>query len=226
MMGKKPSEFIDISLSMEPALPIWPGSVGMKIERLSCFENGNNVNVSMLTCDVHTGTHVETSLHFFPGGDSVTQVPLDTLIGDAYVAHIPAVGVITPDDLAEVNIPAGTERLLLRTENSNLWRTVNGIFQPDFVAPNSDAAQWMVDRGIKLLGVDYLSVELLREDASRNHIVLLSGGVIILEGLNLSRVDQGFYELICLPLKLTGAEGAPARAVLKKKNYSENGNEE
>lgn len=216
-MGKKPSTFVDISLSMGPALPIWPGSIGMKIERLSCFENGNNVNISMLTCDVHTGTHVETSLHFFPEGDSVTQVPIDTLIGDAFVAHIPSVKAITPDDLAAADIPEGTERLLLRTDNSDLWRNCNGVFRPDFAALTSDAAQWIVDRGIKLLGVDYLSVEMMSADTSHNHIVLLSGGVVILEGLNLLPVEQGFYELICLPLKLTGAEGAPARAVLRKK---------
>jgi len=210
---------------MEPDLPTWPGSIGMKIERLSCFENGNDVNVSMLTCDVHTGTHIETSLHFFPEGDTVTQIPLDILIGDVFVAHIPATSVITPEDLAVINIPEGTDRLLLRTDNSELWDGSNRIFQPDFAALNSDAAQWIVDRGIKLLGVDYLSVELLRDHTSHNHIVLLSGGVIILEGLDLSNISQGFYELICLPLKLVGAEGAPARAVLRKKNY-QNGRHE
>ncbi len=190
----------------------------MKMERVYCFENGNDVNVSKLTCDVHTGTHIETPLHFIPDGDSVTKIPLDILIGDAFVAYLPLVDVITPSDLAVLEIPIRTERLLLRTRNSKLWEYGEGIFQDDYVALTPEAAQWIVNRGVKLLGVDYLSVELFGEQTSHTHITLLSAGVVILEGLNLSRVTPGIYELICLPLKLVDAEGAPARAILRSGN--------
>jgi arylformamidase len=192
----------------------------MKVERLSCFENGNDVNVSRLTCDVHTGTHIETSLHFLPDGESVNQVSLDILIGDAYVAHLPDADIITPDDLEDLEIPHETERLLLKTGNSRLWEECGDTFRDDFAALNSDAAEWIVARDIKLFGVDYLSVELYRDQDSHNHITFLKGGVVILEGLNLSMVDPGVYELICLPIKLVGAEGAPARAVLRTRNGS------
>ena len=217
-MKKKLNSLIDISVPLDTALPTWPGSVGMKMERLSCFENGNQVNVSKLTCDVHTGTHIEAPLHFIPDGSSVTQIPLDILIGDVFVAYIPLANVITPSELASLEIPGGTERLLLRTRNSKLWKDGNGIFYPDYVALTRAAAQWIVERGIKLLGVDYLSVEIYSDQTSRTHKTLLSGGVIILEGLNLSEINPGIYELICLPLKLVGAEGAPARAVLRRKS--------
>lgn len=217
-MKEKLNTLIDISVPLDPALPTWPGSVGMKVEKLSCFENGNDVNVSKLTCDVHTGTHIEAPLHFIPGGYSVTQIPLDILIGDAFLTYIPLARVITPAELASLEIPRGTEKLLLRTRNSKLWNEGNGNFHTDYVALTREAAQWIVDRGIKLLGVDYLSVEIYGDQTSSTHKTLLSGGVIILEGLNLSNINPGIYELMCLPLKLVGAEGAPARAVLRAKS--------
>lgn len=192
----------------------------MKVERLSCFENGNDVNVSRLTCDVHTGTHIEASLHFLPDGESVNQIPLDILIGEAYVAHFPDAEIITPDDLDGLNIPPDVERLLLKTGNSRLWEESGHTFRHDFAALNSDAADWIVKRDIKLIGVDYLSVELYGNRDSHNHITFLRGGVVILEGLNLSLVEPGVYELICLPINLVGAEGAPARAVLRTGNRS------
>ena len=212
---KKANTLIDISVPLDSALPTWPGSVSMKVEKLSCFENGNNVNVTKLTCDVHTGTHIETSLHFIPGGSSVTQIPLDTLIGDAYVAYLPMLDVITPSDMEEINIPEGVDKLLLRTKNSELWNDGKGVFMDDYSALSPEAAQWVVERNIKLLGVDYLSVDLYKESTFKNHLTLLKGGVVILEGLNLSSVMPGIYELMCLPIKLVGAEGAPARAVLR-----------
>jgi arylformamidase len=212
------SILIDISVPLETALPVWPGSEGLKVERLSCFENGNDVNVSKLTCDVHTGTHIETSLHFIPGGDSVTQIPLEILIGDAFVAYLPEIDAVTPVDLEGIEIPPETKRLLLRTRNSELWKENGGVFRDDYTAITSEAAQWIVDRGIRLFGVDYLSVEQYLTHSTKNHKTLLKGDVCILEGLNLSKVVPGVYELICLPIKLVGAEGAPARAVLRTKN--------
>jgi len=216
-MRDKLNSIIDISVPLDSSMPTWPGSIGMKVEWLSCFENGNDVNVTKLTCDVHTGTHIEAPLHFIPEGQSVTQIPLDILIGEAYVAYIPLANVITPSELASLDIPRGTERLLLRTMNSKFWKNGSSIFNPDYVAITREAAQWIVDRGVRLLGVDYLSVEIYKDETSCTHKTLLSGGVIILEGLNLSEINPGIYELICLPLNLVGAEGAPARAVLRDK---------
>ena len=205
---------IDISVPLHPEMPVWPGSVGIRLSRTMSLEAGDSSNVSRLDCDVHVGTHVDAPLHFIEDGSSVEQMPLKTLIGMVFVAYLPEeVDVITADDLAALSIPKGTQRLLLRTRNSLLWANgVNG-FRTDYVALTADAARWMVEHGIRLVGVDYLSVQRY-QDGSETHQILLGAGVVIVEGLNLADVVPGQYKLICLPLKLVGAEGAPARAVL------------
>jgi arylformamidase len=163
------------------------------------------------------GTHVDAPFHFISGGDPVEAMPLDVLMGPAVVTYLPEVAAVTATDLEALDLPAGVQRLLLRTRNSKLWTTGVEEFQPDFVALTVDAAQWVVQRGIRLLGVDYLSVQRF-DDGPEVHQILLEARVVIVEGLNLAGVEPGEYELICLPLKLTGAEGAPARAVLRKWN--------
>jgi arylformamidase len=146
----------------------------------------------------------------------VDQLPLETLIGPAIVAFLPDAEVITADELRNLHMPAGVERLLLRTRNSELWAAGVTEFRKDYVALTADAARWLVDRGVRLVAVDYLSVQRY-QDGPDVHKILLAAGVIILEGLNLTGVAAGEYELICLPVKIIGAEGAPARAVLVKK---------
>jgi arylformamidase len=160
---------------------------------------------------------VDAPLHFISGGDTVEAMSLDALIGPAVLAYLPQVAAVTAADLEALGLPANVERLLLRTPNSELWSTAGQDFQPNFVALTIDAAEWLVQRHIRLIGVDYLSVQRFG-DGPQVHQILLEAGAVIVEGLNLAGVQPGVYELMCLPLKLAGAEGAPARAVLRKAN--------
>jgi len=209
------SDIIDISMPLHPHMPTWPGSVGFRLIRVMRLEAGDPANVSRLGCDVHMGTHVDAPRHFLENGDTVEQLPLETLIGPAVVAYLPGVDAITADDLADLALPSGTKRLLLRTRNSDLWTARVNEFREDYVALTADAARWVVEQGICLIGVDYLSVQCY-DDSPLTHQILLEEGIIILEGLNLAGVQPGIYELICLPLRLVGAEAAPARAVLRR----------
>jgi len=179
------------------------------------LEVGDPANVSRLDCDVHVGTHVDAPWHFLENRCTVEQLPLDTLIGPAIVAYLPEAGAVTAGDLDGLALLPGTKRLLLRTHNSELWSAGVTGFRKDYVALTADAGCWVVDQGIRLIGVDYLSVQRY-EDSSLIHQILLEAGVIILEGLNLAGVQPGVYELICLPIRLVGADGAPARAVLRR----------
>ena len=208
------TNYIDISLAVSADLPHWPGSVAPSITRWRDMDRGDPVNDCILTCDVHTGTHVDAPVHFLADGADVTRLPLEVLIGPAVVVDLPSVQTVTAEVLEALNLPADTQRLLLRSRNSEGWKRGESAFQPDFVALTVEAARWVVARGIRLIGVDYLSVQCFCGDA-QTHIVLLETEVVIVEGLNLSDVAPGSYELICLPLKLAGADGAPARAVLR-----------
>jgi arylformamidase len=163
------------------------------------------------------GTHVDAPWHSLDDGDTVDQLPLGVLIGPAYVAHLPDCAVITPADLEKLELPPTIRRLLLRTGNSELWRSGVTEFRRDYVGLDEWAAQWVVQRGIRLLGMDYLSVEPY-DKGPVTHRVLLGANIVLLEGLNLADVEPGLYELICLPIKLEGADGAPARAVLRTLN--------
>ena len=194
---------------------MWPGNEGIRITQIKCMDKGDPFNISRLDCDLHTGTHVDAPLHFLQNGTTVEKLSLDVLIGPCHVAYLPDAADITAGNLTNLNLPSGIKRLLLRTRNSELWAAKTTEFRKDFVALTRDAAQWIVDKGIRLIGVDYLSVQRYRDNA-RTHQILLGADTIALEGLNLSGVKPGFYELICLPLKLVGAEGAPARAVLRQ----------
>lgn len=205
-------KIIDISVPLHSDMPIWPGSVGLQISRTQSLESGDEANVSRLDCDVHIGTHVDAPLHFIEGGVSVDQLPLEVLCGPAAVADLTGADSITADDLAALSLPENTTRLLLKTPNSTLWQRQQS-FDANYAALTADAARWIVERGIRLVGIDYLSVEGYY-DGCEVHRILLEAEVVIIEGLNLIGVVAAHYELLCLPLKLVGAEGAPARAVL------------
>jgi len=208
-------EIVDISVPLLPEMPVWPGNTGVRIVPLRRMVTGDKNNLSGLDCGVHTGTHVDAPWHFLEDGSTAEQLPLDAMIGEAFVAYLPDIDVIAADTLAGLTLPTGTARLLLHTRNSELWKTGITEFRKDFVALTSDAAQWLVDQGIRLIGVDYLSVHRYG-DGPLTHQILLRAGIIMVEGLNLTGVAPGKYELICLPLRLSGADGAPARAVLRR----------
>ncbi len=191
---------------------------GQKLGHLGCDEQDGNspVRQRIHECvDLMLGTHVDAPYHFLGGHTpTVEKLPLNLLIGRAYVLKLPDdVSLITVAELQKADIPPRTRRLLLKTRNSKLWSRKEKDFQTDFVALNRDAAQYLVERGIKLVGIDYLSIGPFHQGEA-THKVLLQAGVVILEGLNLSDVTQGRYTLYCLPLKLAGSDGAPARAIL------------
>ena len=207
-------DLIDISVSLDEDLPTWPGSPGFSTEPIERIVDGADANVTKLICDVHTGTHIDAPRHFVSEGATVEQIPLDVLVGAATVARVPdEVGTITSAVLERLNIPDEAEKLLLHTSNSKLWDSHPGSFQHDYVALSPAAAHWVVDHGIRCLGVDYLSVQHYN-DGPETHQTLLQNEVIIIEGLNLSGVSAGQYELLCMPVKLAGSDGAPARAAL------------
>ena len=208
------SAIIDISVPLKPDMPTWPDSVGLRLTRTMSLEAGDRANVSRLDCDVHMGTHVDAPWHFLNDGFTVDAMSLDVLIGPALVAYLPEASVITANELADLNLASGIQRLLLKTRNSDLWAAGVTEFRKDYVALSADAARWVVERGIRLVGIDYLSVQCY-DDNPLTHQILMKAGVIIVEGLNLAAVEPGSYELICLPIRLMGADGAPVRAVLR-----------
>ncbi|MEW5870117.1 MAG: cyclase family protein [Chloroflexota bacterium] len=205
----------DISVTIRPELPVWPGDPSIRLERISKMEEGASANVTHLNMGAHVGTHVDAPYHFLGGeAPTVESLPLNLLTGRAYVLHLPDhVERITAEVLQRAEIPPRTRRLLFKTRNSALWARQPQQFDPDFVAITPDGAQYLVGRGIKLIGVDYLSVAPFQEGAP-THQILLRAGMILLEGLDLSQVSQGRYTLYCLPLKIAGSDGAPARAIL------------
>ncbi|MBN1146929.1 MAG: cyclase family protein [Anaerolineales bacterium] len=205
----------DVSLTISPDLPIWPGDPGIVIERIEKIEEGATANVSQIQMGVHVGTHVDAPYHFLGGAAAtVEKLPLNLLTGRAYVLQLEdELDLITASVLERAEIPSRTRRLLLKTRNSALWARKEKKFHTDYVALSADGAQFLVDRNIRLVGVDYLSVAPFDQTAP-THEILLSAGVIVVEGLNLSEVSQGRYTLYCLPLKIAGSDGAPARTIL------------
>lgn len=201
----------DISVPLTRDLPAWPGDPRVLVEPvLTLAEDG--ANVCRLTLAGHSGTHLDAPSHMLEGGATLDAVPLPLLMGRALVADLRGARQLGERELAGLPL-AGEERLLLKTDNSRLWREAG--FRPDFVPLTPDGARFLVEAGIRLAGIDYLSMERFGGDGSV-HRELLGAGVVILEGLDLSGVEQGVYELICLPLRIPGADGAPARAILRQ----------
>jgi arylformamidase len=203
----------DISLAITPGMPVWPGDPGVELERVTEIAKGANSNTSRLTLGVHSGTHVDAPVHFLDGDTSVETLALETLTGRATVVDLPQAEVLDAATLEAASIAPGTERLLFKTRNSAYWRRGEKEFQTDFVGVDAGGAEWLVNQGVRLVGVDYLSVAPFKKSRP-THRTLLEAGVVVVEGLDLSRVNPGTYTLYCLPLKLVGSDGAPARAIL------------
>ncbi len=208
------TKIIDITLPITAELPAWPGSPGLVVSDVASIdEDGYHETSFSMGC--HYGTHIDAPSHFLKSGATVDVLPLDVLIGKAYVANLCGKASVTADDLSRLALPNGVERLLIRTDNSQLWSAGEMHFREDFSALTLDGAEWLIDQSLSLVGVDGLSVQRFH-DSNRTHEILLSAGVVIVEGLNLGGVDEGLYELICLPLPVVGAEASPARVVLRK----------
>ena len=202
----------DITLPLTPGMVNWPGNPPFKRELFKAVSRGDSSNVSAINLSCHAGTHVDAPYHSFDSGMGIEGIPLSILIGPARIVELTSVGKVTGADLKSVNL-GGVERLLLKTGNSALLKAAE--FNPDFVYIEEDAAKYMVEKKIKLLGVDYFSVEKHGDKRKPAHHILLEHGVVIIEALDLSAVPAGDYELICLPLNIPGSDGAPARVVLR-----------
>jgi arylformamidase len=197
-------EIIDISVPIRPGMVTYPGDPEVRLERVDSIADGATANISRLDFGVHTGTHVDAPVHFLEGAGGADELELDVLNGPCEV-----VGAERLDESAVAAVPAGAERVLFKTPNSELWAL--DTFPDEFERLNGPAAKALVERGVRLVGVDYLSVG--DEEA---HHTLLGAGVVPVEGLDLRGVEPGSYDLHCLPLRLVGSDGAPARAILVK----------
>ena len=206
------TRFIDVSVPLKIGMPAFPGNPEFELNAVKRIADGGSSNVSRLVLGTHTGTHVDAPWHFFDNGITVDALALDLLIGRTRVIEIPKRGGITRDDLAAAGLREDL-RVLLKTPNSALW---NGEpFRQDFTYLDESAASYLVDQGVKVVGIDYLSVEQFKKPGAPAHRALLSRNAVIIEGLNLSDAAPGMYEMYCLPLPVTGGDGAPARVVLK-----------
>jgi arylformamidase len=203
----------DISLLISEALVVWPGDPPVHITQRSHLARGDRATVSRLDLGAHSGTHVDAPAHFILGGAGVDALDLNVLVGPALVVEVMDADLISSGVLESLSIPPGTQRVLFHTRNSDRWARSWPEFWEDFVAISDDGARWLVERGVRLVGVDYLSVGPFHETVP-THLTLLRAGVIPVEGLNLSGVAPGTYELVCLPLRIAGIDGAPARAIL------------
>jgi len=204
----------DISLTISPTLPTWPGDPGLELKQIESMDKGADANVTHISAAVHLGTHVDAPHHFLNDHRTVESLPLDVLTGPCYVMQLPdGVDAITAEVLERMELTFDFKRILFGTSNSHWWAKGETKFQTDFVAITEDGAEWLVNRGVQLVGVDYLSVAPYN-DSVPTHTVLLNAGVVIVEGLNLSQISRGFYDLYCLPLKIANSDGAPARAIL------------
>ncbi len=205
---------LDVSVLLSPGIAAYPGNPEFDIQPVNRIASGDAANNSRLVMGTHTGTHVDAPKHFFDDGHGVDQMPLDLLVGRARVIDMPVRGPITAKHLESAGLREDL-RVLLRTPNSALWNTKQP-FHEEYTHLSGDGAKFLVEQGVKVVGVDYLSVEKFHTPGHPAHHALLGAGAIIIEGLDLSDAEPGVYEMYCLPLRIEGADGAPARVVLKR----------
>lgn len=207
------SKIYDVSVPIRDDGLIYPGNPEIHVSLQQSMALGAGANVSNVAFGSHTGTHVDAERHFFDDGETVDQIPLETLMGPAVLLEYGAeTSSVTRADLERHDL-SGVERILLRTRNSG-YLTQDPSFHKDYTYLAPDAAEYLVALGVKLVGIDYLSIEQFHSGHHRTHLTLLGAKVVIVEGLNLIDVPPGRYTLYCLPIKLAGCDGAPARAVL------------
>jgi arylformamidase len=208
------AKIFDLTVPLSGQLPTFPGDPVFQSEPVHRLERGGPCNVSRLTLGTHAGTHVDAPYHFIESGTTVDELPLEILTGKARVVSVPARDAVDRADLEAFDLRDDL-RLLVKTRNSGQLRQRE--FRPDFVHLTPEAASYLVQVGIKLVGWDYLSIEKFGSRDFPAHHTLLGAGVVIVEGLDLSQVEPGEYELTCLPLKVAGGDGAPARVVLRSR---------
>jgi arylformamidase len=212
-MQEKTQHWIDISVPLYSGMVHWPDNPPCEIEQTMSISSGDACNLSRLSMGVHTGTHMDAPLHFIKDGKSIDTLPFEATVGSARVLAISDPQAVKVAELEPYAIQPG-ERILFKTSNSTrAWQSAT--FVEDFVYISHEAAQYLAEKRVQTVGVDYLSVGGYRIDGPETHRALLGASIWVIEGLNLSTVQTGTYELLCLPLKMMGAEGAPARAILR-----------
>jgi arylformamidase len=212
MNGKR---LIDVSLSLGPDTLVWPGDPPIEVTPKLRIAHGDPANVSELRIGTHSGTHVDPPVHFVEGGAAIDELGLSRVAGHALVADLrDANAPIAARDLEALGLPDGLRRLLLRTANSELWRSLPVEFPSTYACLTPDAAKWIVERGIQLVGIDFLSIEERGASGHPVHHILLENEVVIVEGLDLREAEPGEYTFLCLPLKVADGDGGPARALL------------
>jgi arylformamidase len=204
---------MDVTMEIYTGMMVWPGDEGVDLRRVARMEDGAHANLSRIACGVHTGTHVDAPFHFIPGGKTIEQLPLEMLVGPAWVADLGKARRIGAEELGNAGIPVGTVRLLLKTVNSKTIAT-DTVFREDYAGLTESGAKWILDKGIRLVGNDYLSVA-CRDQTGPVHTLCLGAGIVFVEGLSLGAVPAGACRFYCLPLKLRGSDGAMARAVVE-----------
>jgi len=205
---------LDISIELSPQMVRWEGDPPMLIRQVLQLSKGDPYNLSEMKLSLHQGTHLDAPHHFLENGDFVEDFPLDLLIGEAQVIVIPdSVSSISSAVLRQTGIQPGIRRLLFKTRNSQYWKNDPYTFHSDFVSLSLDGTDYLIERGIRLVGIDYLSIS-PADDFRPVHARLMEKKIAILETLDLSEVEGGPYTLVCLPLKVKAVEGAPVRAVL------------
>ena len=213
---RKTMKLYDVSLPISNNLPVWPGDSPVSLKMTSSMAKGDQCNVTSIEMGTHVGTHIDAPYHFLEDGATIDAIPIETFIGPCLVVELDAEDIIEKIDFQKYN-PGKHSRILIKTKNSELWANDVSSFDPKYVSLGIDAAQYLVEIKATLVGIDYLSIESFQCGICPVHRLLLENNITILEGLNLSGVKAGAYELICMPLKLQDCEGAPARVVLMEK---------
>jgi arylformamidase len=220
MQNTSSSTWIDVTATISNNSVVWPGNRTVLIEKAAEMGvAGSDCNSTQIALNVHTGTHMDAPLHFVANGNDIMRTDIDALIGHAKIFHIQDTSKITYNEIKDLPIEQG-DRVLFRTRNSDMdWETAQ--FMEDYVYLSPDAARFLVEKEVRTVGVDYLSVA-EKGKAAEVHKILLNAPVHVIEGLRLNNVEPGDYEMICLPMKIKDADGAPARVVIKPYNKSAN----
>ncbi len=211
------SPIIDITLPLHSALPVWPGDPLPVIEQTHQQANGQLYNSTRWNCSLHWGTHIDAPYHLVENGWRIDQIPLDILLGRVQVVDVQEAPVITPAVLEKCRLKP-LPRIIFKTRNSAFWGENPLRFHTDFTALSAEAAEILIQLGVKLVGIDYLSLDLFAAKDLPVHQILYRKNVIGVEGLDLRDVAPGYYHLICLPLRVANADGAPARVLLINEN--------
>lgn len=209
--------FYDLTVPITEGMPTYPGDPGIQIRDWFSLAKGDAANVSLLHFGAHTGTHIDAPAHFIEGANKIASLPLEVLIGEALVIELPGDEKVIDEAFIAERCSPGTLRVIFKTRNSSFWHEPKSSFRSDYTYLSTAGANKLVSLGVRLVGIDYLSIEKFEQQSHETHLSLLSHGMIIIEGLDLTGVTPGNYELICLPLRICAGhgDGAPARVVLR-----------